>query len=161
RHQQYAGQVAADVRRRFCVRSKADGAGDGDPYRHSIPPPSGGGGTGGKRMKRVRAIVVDDERLAREGLEKLLRRDPEGGVVGTAADGKTAVALIEEQDPDIVFLDVQIPGLDGFGVVSTIGVEKMPVLVFVTAYDQYTLKAFEVHALDYLMKPFDETRFAL
>jgi two-component system LytT family response regulator len=111
-------------------------------------------------MKRVRAIVVDDERLAREGLEKLLRRDPEVEVVGTAADGKTAVALIEEQAPDIVFLDVQIPELDGFGVVSTIGVDNMPVLVFVTAYDQYTLKAFEVHALDYLMKPFDEMRFA-
>ena len=110
-------------------------------------------------MKRTRVVVIDDERLAREGLVKLLAKDPEVEVIGTAADGKTAVALIEEQNPDIVFLDVQIPELDGFAVVSAIGVENMPVLVFVTAYDQYTLKAFEVHALDYLLKPFDEARF--
>jgi two-component system LytT family response regulator len=111
-------------------------------------------------MKRVRAVVVDDERLAREGLVKLLSKDPEIEIVGTAADGDQAVTMIRELAPDIVFLDVQIPEIDGFGVVATIGVENMPVLIFVTAYDQYTLKAFEVHALDYLLKPFDETRFA-
>lgn len=110
-------------------------------------------------MKRVRAVVVDDERLAREGLVKLLSKDPDIEVVGMAAAGDQAVSMIQELDPDIVFLDVQIPELDGFGVVSTIGVENMPVLVFVTAYDHYTLKAFEVHALDYLLKPFDEVRF--
>ena len=91
-------------------------------------------------MKRVRAVVVDDERLAREGLVKLLSKDPEIEIVGTAADGDQAVTMIRELAPEIVFLDVQIPEIDGFGVVATIGVENMPVLIFVTAYDQYTLR---------------------
>src|SRR6185369_115208 len=96
--------------------------------------------------------------LAREGLEKLLRQDPEIEIVGTASDGPAAVQLIDAVKPDLAFLDIQIPELDGFGVISAIGVDNMPVLVFVTAYDQYTLKAFDVHALDYLLKPFDSVR---
>lgn len=112
-------------------------------------------------MKQVRVLVVDDERIARQALEDLLQSDPDVEVVGTAADGKTAIRMIDELQPDIVFLDVQIPEIDGFGVVSAIGVDNMPTLVFVTAYDQYTLKAFEVHALDYLLKPFDQQRFSL
>jgi two-component system, LytTR family, response regulator len=111
-------------------------------------------------MSKVRTVVVDDERLAREGLEKLLRMDPDIEVVGSAADGRAAIQLIDALKPDLVFLDIQIPEIDGFGVISAIGVENMPVLVFVTAYDQYTLKAFDVHALDYLLKPFDQQRLA-
>jgi len=110
-------------------------------------------------MNKVRTLVVDDERLAREGLEKLLTGDSEIEFVGSASDGQAAVQMIDSLKPDLVFLDIQIPEIDGFGVVSAIGIENMPVLVFVTAYDQYTLRAFEVHALDYLLKPFDEQRF--
>jgi two-component system LytT family response regulator len=109
-------------------------------------------------MNKVRTLVVDDERLAREGLEKLLAVDPEIEVIGSASDGHAAVEMIDTLRPDLVFLDIQIPEIDGFGVISAIGVENMPVLVFVTAYDQYTLRAFEVHALDYLLKPFDQQR---
>ena len=111
-------------------------------------------------MSKVRTVVVDDERLAREGLEKLLRQDPDIEIVGIASDGPAAVQLIDAVKPDLAFLDIQIPELDGFGVISAIGVDNMPVLVFVTAYDQYTLKAFDVHALDYLLKPFDQQRFS-
>jgi two-component system LytT family response regulator len=109
-------------------------------------------------MNKVRTLVVDDERLAREGLEKLLATDPEIEIVGSASDGRIAVEMIDSLKPDLVFLDIQIPEIDGFGVIEAIGIENMPVLVFVTAYDQYTLRAFEVHALDYLLKPFDQQR---
>jgi two-component system LytT family response regulator len=112
-------------------------------------------------VKKVRTLVVDDERIAREGLEKFLQQDPEIELVGSAANGREAIKLIDELEPDLVFLDIQIPEIDGFGVVSAIGAENMPVLVFVTAFDQYTLRAFEVHALDYLLKPFDQQRFTL
>jgi two-component system LytT family response regulator len=93
-------------------------------------------------------------------LHRLLLRDADIQVVGIAADGKTAIEEIERLQPDIVFLDIQIPEVDGFGVIEAIGAHKMPIVVFVTAYDQYTLRAFEVHALDYLLKPFDDTRFS-
>jgi two-component system, LytTR family, response regulator len=109
-------------------------------------------------MNSIRVLVVDDERIARDGLRRLLAEDAEVELVGEAADGRAAIEAITQLRPDVVFLDVQIPEVDGFGVISAIGIDNMPVLIFVTAYDQYTLKAFEVHALDYLLKPFDSVR---
>ena len=110
-------------------------------------------------MMRPKVLIVEDERLAADAVRKLLERDSEIELVGTARDGSTAVSLIRRLSPDIVFLDIQIPELDGFGVINEIGVENMPVVVFMTAYDRYTLQAFEVHAVDYLLKPFEEDRF--
>jgi len=112
-------------------------------------------------MNPIKALIVEDERLAANGLHRLLLRDPEVHVVGIAADGKTAIARIESLKPDLVFLDIEIPELNGFAVIEQIGVENMPLIIFVTAYDRYTLKAFEVHALDYLLKPFDEARLTM
>jgi two-component system LytT family response regulator len=110
-------------------------------------------------MKRVTVLIVEDESLAADAVRKLLDRDPEVEVAGTARDGVTAVSSIRRLRPDIVFLDIQIPELDAFGIINEIGSPRMPVVVFVTAYDRYTLQAFEVHAADYLLKPFDEDRF--
>lgn len=110
-------------------------------------------------MSRAKVLIVEDERLAANALHRLLLRDTEMQVVGISADGKTAIRDIQQLQPEIVFLDIQIPEVDGFGVIETIGVENMPIVVFVTAYDQYTLRAFEVQALDYLLKPFDDSRF--
>jgi two-component system LytT family response regulator len=106
----------------------------------------------------LRVMVVDDERLARQRLRRLLR---EVGVdaVTECADGREAVAALREHRPDLLFLDVQMPELDGFGVLAEVGAEQMPPVVFVTAFDQYALRAFEVNALDYLLKPFDAERF--
>jgi two-component system LytT family response regulator len=104
-------------------------------------------------------LIVDDEPLARQRIRKLLEAEPDMEVVGECSDGRKAVAVIQEQRPDLVFLDVQMPGLDGFGVLEALGIERMPGIIFVTAYDRYALRAFEVHALDYLLKPFDRQRF--
>ncbi|HEU5220126.1 MAG TPA: LytTR family DNA-binding domain-containing protein [Gemmatimonadales bacterium] len=104
-------------------------------------------------------LLVDDEPLARERLRALLDQEPDLRIAGECASGRTAVKAIQEKRPDLVFLDVQMPGLDGFGVVEQIGAGRMPAIVFVTAFDQYALKAFEVHAIDYLLKPFDRERF--
>jgi two-component system LytT family response regulator len=111
-------------------------------------------------MDKIRALIVDDEPVAREGIRVLLQDDPEIEVVGECADGREAVEAIQELSPDLVFLDVQMPELDGFGVIEEVGAETMPVVVFVTAYDQYALRAFDVAALDYLLKPYDDERFA-
>jgi two-component system LytT family response regulator len=108
---------------------------------------------------KIRAVIVDDEPLARQRVRNLLEGDPDVEMVAEAADGQEAVALLEEHKPDLVFLDVQMPLLDGFGVLGAIERERMPVVIFVTAYDRYALRAFEVHALDYLLKPFDRERF--
>ncbi|MGE0555435.1 MAG: LytR/AlgR family response regulator transcription factor [Gemmatimonadales bacterium] len=108
----------------------------------------------------VRVLVVDDEPLARSGLIALLARDPEVELVGDASDGAQAIRAIRELAPDLVLLDVQMPEVDGFAVIRAVGVERMPVVVFVTAYDEYALRAFEVNAVDYLLKPFDDRRFA-
>jgi two-component system LytT family response regulator len=110
-------------------------------------------------MKKIRALIVDDEPLARERILDLLAGDTEIEVVGECGDGLSAVAEIERHQPDLLFLDVQMPELDGFGVLEAIDETKAPVIIFVTAYDQYALRAFEVHALDYLLKPFDRERF--
>jgi two-component system LytT family response regulator len=104
-------------------------------------------------------LIVDDEPLAREGLRVLLSRDPEVSAIREARDGREAVAAIRESNPDLVFLDVQMPEMDGFEVVREIGAEDMPAVVFVTAHDQYAIQAFEINALDYLLKPVIEERF--
>ena len=107
----------------------------------------------------TRVLVVDDEPLARDGLRVLLERDREVRVVGECGDGREAVEEIRRLRPDLVFLDVQMPELDGFDVLERLEPDEIPVVVFVTAYDEYALRAFEVHALDYLLKPFDDERF--
>jgi two-component system, LytTR family, response regulator len=110
-------------------------------------------------MKPIRVLVVDDEPLARRRVLRLLEQEEGVEVVGECANGRDAADALVRDDPDLVFLDVQMPELDGFGVLEEVGPERMPLVVFVTAYDQYALQAFEVHALDYLLKPFDEQRF--
>ena len=110
-------------------------------------------------MAKVRTLIVDDEPLARERLRTLLQAEADVEIVGECRDGREAVDAIASQTPDLVFLDIQIPELDGFGVIEAVGPEKAPVVVFVTAYDTYALQAFDVHAVDYLLKPFDEERF--
>ena len=107
---------------------------------------------------RIRTLVVDDEPLAREWLRNLLSREDGVEVVGEAEDGFRAVLAIQETRPDVVFLDVQMPGLDGFGVLETLGPRELPALVFVSAFDQYAVRAFDVHALDYILKPFGQER---
>src|SRR5262245_50384820 len=107
----------------------------------------------------IRALIVDDGPLVRERLRRLLQEEPDVEVVGECADGGDAVAMIRAAHPDLVFLDVQMPVLDGFGVLEAVGVEAMPAVIFVTAYDRYALRAFEYNALDYLLKPFDRERF--
>src|SRR5262249_12278871 len=148
------------------------------------PPPAGGGGThqrqrgigvrhflrgppaprspdtrGSNAMGSIRTLIVDDEPLGRERLRTLLENDPDIELVGECGDGAEAVATLRETECDLVFLDVQMPELDGIEVVDQIGPERMPAVIFVTAYDRYALRAFEVHALDYLLKPFDRERF--
>jgi two-component system, LytTR family, response regulator len=108
----------------------------------------------------LRALIVDDEPLARAHLRKLIAADPEVEVVGECGNGRDAVAAILERTPDLVFLDIQMPELDGFEVVRQVGASRMPAVVFVTAYNEYALRAFEVYALAYLLKPVDRSRFA-
>lgn len=107
----------------------------------------------------IRALIVDDEPLARQRLRRLLQDEQDIEVVGECADGGDAVASIRNLRPDLVFLDVQMPVLDGFGVLEAVGIDQMPAVIFVTAYDRYALRAFEYNALDYLLKPFDRDRF--
>lgn len=107
----------------------------------------------------IRSLVVDDEPLARRRVLRLLRGEPDAEVVGSAATGDEAVEAVRTLAPDLLLLDVQMPGRDGFGVLDALGADAVPYVVFVTAYDRYALRAFEVHALDYLLKPFDPGRF--
>jgi two-component system, LytTR family, response regulator len=107
----------------------------------------------------LRTLIVDDEPLAREGIRMLLATDPEVVAVDECADGKAAVDVIIERKPDLVFLDIQMPEMCGFEVLRAVGGERMPNTIFVTAYDKYALRAFEVHALDYLLKPYSNERF--
>ncbi|HYP29971.1 MAG TPA: LytTR family DNA-binding domain-containing protein [Blastocatellia bacterium] len=109
--------------------------------------------------RKIRALIVDDESLAREALLVMLNDDPEMELIAECRNGKEAVAAIREQSPDVVFLDIQMPEMDGFQVVEEVGVMQMPITIFVTAYDKHALRAFEAHALDYLLKPFDHDRF--
>lgn len=110
---------------------------------------------------RLSVLVVDDEPIAREGLKLLLGRQPEVDSVSEARNGREAIALIREQKPDLVLLDVQMPRTDGFAVVHAVGAERMPPIIFVTAHDQYAIRAFELAAFDYLLKPVTEERFDL
>lgn len=107
----------------------------------------------------LRVLIVDDELLARQRIEDLLRHEPDVAIVGLVDNGRTAVEAIRAGQPDLVFLDVQMPGLTGIEVAREIGADAMPATIFVTAYDQYALQAFDVAALDYLVKPFDDDRF--
>ncbi len=109
-------------------------------------------------MSRVGALIVDDEPLARTRLKRLLHGRPDVEVVGSAANADEALEKITELAPDLIFLDIQMPGLDGFDVLRQIGGSGRPYVIFTTAHAQYALRAFEVHALDYLLKPFDEER---
>jgi two-component system, LytTR family, response regulator len=109
--------------------------------------------------EKIRAVVVDDEPLARSNLKVLLGRDPEVELVGECGSGAEALEAIRKKKPELVFLDVQMPECDGFDVLEQLGADLPAALVFVTAYDQYALQAFEAGALDYLLKPFDNARF--
>jgi two-component system, LytTR family, response regulator len=110
---------------------------------------------------RLKVLVVDDEPLVREGLKLLLGRQAGVDSVSEARNGREAIAIIRERPPDLVLLDVQMPRMDGFAVVHAVGPERMPAVIFVTAHDQYAIRAFEIAALDYLLKPVTEERFAL
>jgi two-component system, LytTR family, response regulator len=109
--------------------------------------------------ERIRVLVVDDEAPARQRLVDLLKKDPQVGSVLEAANGRTAVEIIGRDALDLVFLDVQMPELDGLQVIETVGAEAMPLTVFVTAYDKHAIRAFEANALDYLLKPFSDERW--
>lgn len=107
----------------------------------------------------MKILIVDDEPLARERVRRHLRDEPGVEIVGEAGNGREAVAAIEEKKPDLVFLDVQMPEMNGFDVLKTLSEIKIPAIVFTTAYDKYAIQAFEFHALDYLLKPFTRERF--
>ncbi len=107
----------------------------------------------------IRALIVDDERLARRRVREMLQSDREIDVVGEPANGPEAVMAVRQSNPDLMFLDVQMPGMDGFEVLNALRDERLPMIVFITAYDQYALRAFEACAVDYILKPFDRTRF--
>jgi two-component system, LytTR family, response regulator len=107
----------------------------------------------------IRAAIVDDEPLARRRIRNLLKGERDVEVIAESANGKEAIESLEESPPDLLFLDVQMPEIDGFDVLQAIGVGRVPAVIFVTAFDQFALRAFEAHALDYLLKPFDDERF--
>src|SRR5215203_2886687 len=110
--------------------------------------------------KKIRTLIVDDEPLARRNLRLLLEKDPQIEILEECRNGREAVKAINTLSPDLIFLDIQMPAMDGFDVLQRVGPEHIHAIIFVTAFDQYALKAFDVHALDYLLKPFDDDRFA-
>lgn len=107
----------------------------------------------------IRTLIVDDEPLARKRIKRLLVGEPDLSIIGECGTGREAIQVIQETSPDLLFLDIQMPGIGGFEVLQSIPADRIPATVFITAYDQHALKAFEVHALDYLLKPFKEERF--
>jgi len=109
---------------------------------------------------KIRSLIVDDEPLARDRIREMLKDEREIEIIAEARNGKEAIDSITTLDPDLVFLDVQMPDMDGFDVLQRLRVRRMPVIIFVTAYDQHAIRAFDVHAIDYLTKPFDRKRFA-
>jgi two-component system LytT family response regulator len=111
-------------------------------------------------MREIRALIIDDEPLARRGIRQLLGREMDVTVVGEARNGREALRSLRTLSPDLVFLDVQMPEVDGFGVIRAYGPERMPAVIFVTAYDAFAVRAFDAHAIDYLVKPLREARFA-
>lgn len=108
---------------------------------------------------KIRALIVDDEALARQMIRSLISEDGEIEIVGECCDGQEAIAAIKKYQPDLMFLDIQMPGLSGFHVLEKVDPPQMPYVIFITAYSQYAVKAFEFHALDYLLKPFEKERF--
>ena len=109
------------------------------------------------KSNRIRAVIADDEMLARKFIRRMLKDEPDVEIVGECANGKEAVSMIRSEKPDLIFLDVQMPEKDGFAVLQSI--PELPEIIFTTAYEQYAIRAFELHALDYLLKPFDQARF--
>lgn len=109
--------------------------------------------------KRIRALIVDDEPLARAMIRRMLSDHADVEIAGECENGSQAIVAIRQSAPDLVFLDVQMPGADGFAVIEALAAEQLPIIIFVTAYDQYAVRAFQVRALDYLLKPFDRERF--
>lgn len=107
----------------------------------------------------IKTVIVEDDPLARKRIESLLKQDPEIEIAGCCRDGESAVAAIIRQKPDLVFLDIQLPKMDGFDVLKSIDPKHLPQIIFSTAFDQYALKAFDHHAVDFLLKPFDDQRF--
>ncbi len=107
----------------------------------------------------IRVVVIDDEPIARAGVIRLLGEDADFSLVGEAGSGSEAVRVIEDENPDVVLLDVQIPEMNGFEVLAQLELDRLPLIVFITAYDEYALRAFDVSAVDYLLKPFDRERF--
>lgn len=108
---------------------------------------------------KIRTLIVDDEPLARDRVQMLLRDDPDVDIIGVCPDGPSALALMERETVDLMFLDIQMPEMDGFELLRAIPKDRLPAVIFTTAYDQHALKAFESHALDYLLKPFKVDRF--
>src|SRR2546423_4176339 len=109
-----------------------------------------------RTLNKIRTLIVDDEPLARQNLRLLLKDDPEIEIIAECGSGHEAVRIIEADQPDLLFLDIQMPEMNGFDVIERIDTERLPAIVFVTAFDQYALQAFEVHALDYLLKRSEE-----
>ena len=110
-------------------------------------------------MEKIKILIADDELLARRRISKLLQGRADVEIVGECKNGLETVSMIQEQRPGLIFLDVQMPDLDGFGVLKQLPAVQLPLIIFVTAFDQYALQAFEFHAMDYLLKPFDDDRF--
>jgi len=108
---------------------------------------------------KIRVVIADDELLARKFIRRMLKQDPEAEIVAECSNGAEAVATIRKEKPDLVFLDVQMPEMDGFAVLDAVRLDHLPEIVFTTAYESYAIRAFELHALDYLLKPFDQVRF--
>ncbi|MGB7926237.1 MAG: response regulator [Pyrinomonadaceae bacterium] len=112
-----------------------------------------------RERKKIRTLIVDDEPLARQNLRALLKDDAEVEIIAECGSGQEAVRVISAEAPDLLFLDIQMPEMNGFDVLRSIDAERIPAIIFVTAFDQYALKAFDAHALDYLLKPFADARF--
>jgi len=110
-------------------------------------------------VEKIRTLIVDDEPLARRNLRLLLEKDPQIEILDECRNGREAVHAVKSLSPDLIFLDIQMPEMDGFDVLASVRAERIQAIIFVTAFDQYALKAFEVHALDYLLKPFNDARF--
>lgn len=108
---------------------------------------------------KIRALVADDELLARKFIRRILKQDPDVELIAECSDGAEAVAMIRKEKPDLVFLDIQMPEMNGFAVLDAVKLDHLPEIIFTTAYEAYAIRAFELHALDYLLKPFDQIRF--
>jgi two-component system, LytTR family, response regulator len=111
------------------------------------------------KQTQIRVLIADDELLARKFIRRLLKHDSEAEIVAECSNGQEAAAMIRQQKPDLVFLDIQMPEMDGFAVLDAVGLARLPEIIFTTAYESYAIRAFELHALDYLLKPFDQVRF--